>query len=108
MLRCDELTERVTSYLERRLSGAQKLEIYLHLRRCKGCRTHLEQMEKTVKLLGQLPAPRLSAEVSDELLARFHRARLPAAPARVRPGALRLVVADRATVGARAAVKDER
>ena len=73
MLRCDELTERVTDYLERQLSVAQKLEVYLHLHRCRDCRTYLGQMKKTVKLLGQLPPTPLSAGVSDELLARFHR-----------------------------------
>jgi len=97
MLRCDELTERVTDYLERQLSLAPKLEIYLHLRRCRDCRTYFEQMEQTVRLLGQLPAPHSSAEVSDALLARFHRARLSAASGRMGAGTLHLVVADRAT-----------
>ena len=106
MLRCDELTERVTDYLERQLSLAPKLEIYFHLRRCMDCRTYLGQMEQTMRLLGQLPGPPSSPEVSDELLARFHRARLSPRPARLGDGVLRLVVPDRATVGARAAVKD--
>ncbi len=96
MLSCEELTERASDYLERQLSLAQKLDIHLHLRRCRGCRTYLRQMEETVRLLRQLPDPPSSADVSAELWARFHRA----------PGALRLVVADRATVGARAAFKE--
>lgn len=104
MLRCHQLTERVTDYLERQLPVSEKLNIFLHLSRCRDCRSYLEQMKRTVRLLRQLPAPRCSGEVSDDLMARFRRARLPPLP-RHGAGGLRLVSANRDT-GARPAVKD--
>lgn len=94
MLRCDELTERVTDYLEGQISLANRVEIYVHLRRCSGCRNYLGQMKETVRLLGQLPVPP-SRDVGEALLARFRRSRLagPVGP-RSNRSPLRLVVAD--------------
>ncbi len=93
MLRCDELTERVTDYLEWQLSLADRVEVYVHLRRCSDCRKYLGQMKETVRLLGHLAAPPSMGDVGG-LLARFRRAQL-AGPIPSRPnGALRLVVAD--------------
>jgi predicted anti-sigma-YlaC factor YlaD len=94
MLRCDELTERVTDYLEWQLSLADRVEVYVHLRRCSDCRKYLGQMKETVRLLGQLAVPPSVADVGG-LLARFRRTQLagPVSP-RSNGAALRLVVAD--------------
>ena len=95
MLRCDELTERVTDYLEGQLSLANKVDTFLHLRGCGDCRKYVAQVKTTVRLLRQLPAPPSSTEVGDQLLLRFRRARF-ARPAAHRPkgGGLGLVIAE--------------
>jgi anti-sigma factor RsiW len=93
MLRCDELTERVTDYLEGQLPLADRIDVYMHLRRCGDCGTYLKQMKETVRLLGQLSVPPSAADLGG-LLARFRRTQL-AGPLCPGPhGGLRLVVAD--------------
>jgi predicted anti-sigma-YlaC factor YlaD len=94
MLRCDELTERVTDYLEWQLSLSDRVEVYLHLRRCSDCRKYLGQMKETIRLLRQLAVPPSIADVGG-LLARFRRTQ-PAdpVPSRRNGSPLRLVVAD--------------
>ncbi len=92
MLRCDQLTERVTDHLEGQISLADRVEVYVHLHRCGDCRKYLGQIKETVRLLGQLAVPPSIADVGG-LLARFRRTQL-AAPSRPNGGTLRLVVAD--------------
>jgi predicted anti-sigma-YlaC factor YlaD len=95
MLRCDELTESLTDYLEGQISLANRVEVYLHLRRCSDCRKYLGQMKDTVWLLSQLPAPPSQADVGSKLLAHFRRMHLAGpVPSRSNGGVLRLVVAD--------------
>jgi anti-sigma factor RsiW len=74
MLRCDDFTELVTDYLEGKMPLADTAEAYIHLRKCRACRTYLRQMKATVKLLRELPAPSPPTEVTDALLASFRRA----------------------------------
>ncbi len=94
MLRCDQLTERVTDYLEWQMPLADRVEVYVHLRRCSDCRKYLGQVKETVRLLRQLAVPRSIAEMGG-LLARFRRTHLAGpVPSRPNGGALRLVVAD--------------
>jgi anti-sigma factor RsiW len=95
MLRCDELTERVTDYLEGQLSLANEVDTFLHLRRCSDCRKYLAQMKTTVRLLRQLPTPPSPTEVADQLLARFRRARFTGPVAHLpKGGGLGLVIAE--------------
>jgi len=98
MLRCDELTEIVTDYLEGQLPLANKVDTFLHLRGCGDCRKYVAQVKTTVRLLRQLPTPPSSAEVADQLLARFRRARFAGAVAhRPKGGGLKLVTAEGCT-----------
>ena len=95
MLRCDELTERVTDYFEGQLSLANKIDAFLHLRWCGDCRKYLAQVKTTMRLLRQLPPPPSSTEVGDQLLARFRRARFSGTVVhRPERGGLRLVIAE--------------
>jgi predicted anti-sigma-YlaC factor YlaD len=91
MLRCDEFTERVTDYLEWQTSLADRVEVYVHLRRCSDCRRYLGQMKETIRWLGQLAVPPSPAELRG-LLARFRRTHLARPASRPNGGALRLVV----------------
>ena len=71
MLRCRDLTELLTDYLEGELPPAQSASVSLHLSSCEHCRAYLGQMESVVKLLRQLPADPGAPRVSDQLLLSF-------------------------------------
>jgi predicted anti-sigma-YlaC factor YlaD len=75
MLRCKELTEVATDYLEGDLSRMERLRVRIHLWMCRHCRTYLDQMRKVVELLRQLPKENAPFEVLDELLPRFKDSR---------------------------------
>lgn len=92
MLKCNELTEMSTDYLDGQLPLAPRVDVYLHLGFCRHCRGYLGQMKTTMKLLRQLPVAFTPARVSDELLARPRDKRL-ARPAvyQGHAGTLRLV-----------------
>lgn len=77
MLSCQQLTELVTDYLERRMPLGQRVRFRLHLATCPGCRRYLHQMQRTVAATGQLPTEPLPAAVKDELMRRFRNWRPP-------------------------------
>ncbi len=60
-----------TDYMEGALSWRQRLAIRLHLLVCDGCRAFLQQMRRTVRLVGNLPTPPLPPETEALLLARL-------------------------------------
>ena len=68
---CQELTELVTDYLERRLSLGQWFRFQVHLGACSDCRAYLRQMKTTIRLTGRLPEAPLPSSVERELLAHF-------------------------------------
>ena len=70
---CQELVELVTDYLEGCLAPAERARFEEHLATCSGCQTYLEQMRVTLRALGQVPAPTVSAEAREYLL-RVYRA----------------------------------
>lgn len=71
MLRCRELTELITDYLEGRLPMGQRIRFHLHLGMCRHCRAYLRQMKLTIRTLGALPVETIPPAVLDELLRRF-------------------------------------
>jgi anti-sigma factor RsiW len=70
-LSCKELVELVTEYLENSLPLGEKAQFEAHLALCPGCRTHLEQMRRTVHAVGHLTEESLDPTTSDRLLALF-------------------------------------
>jgi anti-sigma factor RsiW len=68
---CKELVERVTEYLEGTLSAPDGARFKGHLAECPGCRTYLQQMRKTIRVLGRLPEESLSPDSREELLRAF-------------------------------------
>jgi anti-sigma factor RsiW len=65
---CQELVELVTDYLEGCLAPAERARFEKHLATCSGCQTYLEQMRITLRALGQVPEPTISAEARQQLL----------------------------------------
>jgi anti-sigma factor RsiW len=60
-LRCIELVDMVTTYLDGEVSGDQRRRIDRHLDGCRGCRAALDQFRTVIRLTGRLTA----ADVAD-------------------------------------------
>jgi anti-sigma factor RsiW len=70
-MRCRELVEVVTDYVEGTLPERDRIRFDAHLGACPFCETYLDQMRDTIARLGQLRAESLSAETREGLLAAF-------------------------------------
>lgn len=72
-LRCDQVVELVTDYLEGALDEADHRDIVEHLSGCNGCGAYVEQFRQTVRTLGELPADQqaLTPQTRARLLAAF-------------------------------------
>jgi anti-sigma factor RsiW len=74
-LRCDELTELVTPYLEGELTPAEVAWVDHHLAQCPGCDAYVEQMRQAIALAGRLDPGVVPDETVDRLLAVFRASR---------------------------------
>lgn len=55
-LRCEELVELVTDYLEGAITDPDRLDlIEAHLQLCDPCSVYVEQMRQTIAMIGQVP-----------------------------------------------------
>lgn len=71
-LRCSELVELVTEYLDDAVDSELRARIDDHLRLCEGCRNYLDEMRSTVAALGRIGgSPEPSEPVQAALLAAF-------------------------------------
>ena len=70
-LTCKELVEIVTEYLEGTLSLDERARFEAHLAPCRGCTAYLDQMRKTVTLVGHLSEEAIPEESKRELLQLF-------------------------------------
>ncbi len=70
-LNCKEVTAKATDYLEAALPAAERSQFEGHIAKCSGCRTYLEQMRQTVRLVGQLKETSVPAETKARLLGMF-------------------------------------
>ncbi|HEV2812623.1 MAG TPA: zf-HC2 domain-containing protein [Solirubrobacteraceae bacterium] len=70
-IRCHELVELVTDYLEGALDDAARTRFELHVVACRGCANYLEQMRATAELVGETPDVEADPEQLDELLEAF-------------------------------------
>ena len=71
MLSCQEMTELITDYLERRLSFVDRARFQMHLGMCRHCRLYLRQMKLSVAALDGVPPEPVPDEVMKLLLAGF-------------------------------------
>ena len=70
-LSCQELVELVTDYLEGALLPDDRERFDGHLADCGTCRRYLEQMRRTISLVGKLDPSSLTPEAEAELRAAF-------------------------------------
>lgn len=68
---CQELVELVTEYLEDTLSPFERASFEAHLAVCVGCRDHVDQMRRTIEVVGKLPVEPVAPEVRQNLLELF-------------------------------------
>lgn len=70
-MRCREVVELMTDYLEGALSPAEASRFEEHIAGCDGCRAYLEQMRTTRRLAGRLATEPVPDELRRELEAAF-------------------------------------
>jgi anti-sigma factor RsiW len=70
-MRCKDLVEVITDYLEGALSPRDTLRFEEHLAVCEGCRNYLEQMRATIRLAGTLKTDSIPDGVREQLLTAF-------------------------------------
>jgi anti-sigma factor RsiW len=70
-LRCQEVVELVTDYLDGALSGEDAALFEQHLNFCDGCVWYVEQIKTTVEVVGEVREEDISPEVKDRLMAAF-------------------------------------
>jgi anti-sigma factor RsiW len=70
-LRCVELVELVTEYLEDALAPDVRARFELHINACDHCGAYVEQMRMTLQVVGHLEPDDLDPETERELLDAF-------------------------------------
>ena len=70
-LRCREIVELVTEYLEETMSAELRAAFDAHLAGCEGCTHYLEQMETMIRVAGTIEPEALTPEFRAGLLAAF-------------------------------------
>ena len=70
-IRCQEVVELITNYLEGQLDESTKRELEAHLGLCEGCAEYLRQMRTTIEAIGHVPLDSLSEMAKADLLAAF-------------------------------------
>jgi anti-sigma factor RsiW len=70
-LSCQELVELVTDYLEGALPAAERARFEEHIGTCDGCSDYLNQMRRTVAVLGRLPRESVTSEAEAALRSAF-------------------------------------
>jgi len=68
---CQELVEVVTDYLEGALAAFDRRRFEAHVEDCDACREYLDQMRRTIAVVGRVGAEDLSNEAREGLLAAF-------------------------------------
>jgi anti-sigma factor RsiW len=70
-MKCQEMVELMTDYLEDALSPLDRARFEDHIAGCDGCRAYLEQMRMTMRLAGRIPDEPIPERLQHELLRAF-------------------------------------
>lgn len=70
-LTCKELVELVTEYFEDALEPTDRARFEEHIMTCPPCRSHLEQMRQTLRVVGHVPQESVSPDAERSLLEAF-------------------------------------
>jgi predicted anti-sigma-YlaC factor YlaD len=75
---CRDVSALATDYMEGQLGLRRRLAVRLHLAICSGCRGFMQQMRRTVRLIGDLPVAPPPPDTEARLLATLPRRQPPA------------------------------
>jgi anti-sigma factor RsiW len=70
---CQQAVELVSDYLEGALSRRDRRRFEAHLRSCPNCAAYLEQIRKTINLVGAIEPDDLTPEAKDDLTELYRR-----------------------------------
>lgn len=70
-LACNELVEIITEHLEGTLSPRDRARFEAHLDECEGCRNYLEQMRRTIQVVGRIRDESIPPQAREALLQAF-------------------------------------
>jgi len=70
-MKCREMVELMTDYLEGALSVRDRERFEEHIAGCDGCRAYLEQMRATMKTVGNLADEPIPDKIQEQLLEAF-------------------------------------
>jgi len=70
-MKCREMVELMTDYLEGALSVRDRESFEEHIAGCDGCRAYLEQMRATMKTVGNLADEPIPETIQEQLLEAF-------------------------------------
>jgi anti-sigma factor RsiW len=70
-LTCRELVELVTEYLDGALDSRDRARFEEHVMTCPPCRAHIDQMRRTIDVLGHVPEESLTDAAEQDLLEAF-------------------------------------
>ena len=70
---CNELVELVTDFLEGALDHDTERRFVDHLAQCDGCSNYLDQVRRTIAVVGGEPAEPLPEQTRSALLAAFRQ-----------------------------------
>ena len=68
---CSELVAVASDYIEGRLPPSERVRLESHLAECESCTTYLEQMRRTITLIGELRPEHVPPEALERLLGVF-------------------------------------
>ena len=74
MMSCKEVAELSTEYLEGSLPFWRRMAVRMHLAMCRRCPAFMDQLRKTIELLGRLPPEPVPQEKCAELIRQFREA----------------------------------
>jgi predicted anti-sigma-YlaC factor YlaD len=70
-LSCQELVELVTEYLEGTLPAHERVRFENHLAICSSCGSYLDQMRRTIQMVGALKEEAIPDAAKEQLLLAF-------------------------------------
>jgi len=70
-LNCNEFVELVTAFLDGALDPETQQRFETHLAGCDGCDRYLDQIQQTIRTVGELPPRDLSPDARQALLGAF-------------------------------------
>jgi predicted anti-sigma-YlaC factor YlaD len=75
MLKCREVSERASDFLDGSVTFRVRLQMRLHLMMCRFCREYVRQMALVVRTVRRLPQDEPAAAVKAKLLSAFRSER---------------------------------